>query len=159
MARHSGKTIVDRAAEFLSSKGDCTPAELNDHLAVGNYASNYVLYMKIAGHSVDTVKNGRTVVKYVYVSAPADAAVKAAAKAAQKAVQEAVKQAKPVKAKSVKTVVIDDDTPVMDRGRKSRKSVDDVESTFGSSGSIGSYSVDADWDTVPSNIKPRDLGV
>lgn len=39
MARHSGKTIVDRAAEFLSSKGECTPAELNDHLAVGNYAS------------------------------------------------------------------------------------------------------------------------
>ena len=154
MARHSGKTIVDRAAEFLSSKGECTPAELNDHLKIGNYASKYVLYMKIAGHSVDTVKNGRTVVKYVYVSAPADAAVKAAAKAAQRAVQEAVK-----KAKTVKTVIVDDDVPVMDRGRKSRKSVDDVEATFGSSGTIGSYSVDADWDTVPSNIKPRDLGV
>lgn len=137
MARHSGKTIVDRAAEFLSSKGECTPAELNDHLAVGNYASKYVLYMKIAGHSVDTVKNGRTVVKYMYVSAPADAAVKAAAKAAQTAVQEAVK-----KAKLVKTTI-----------------VDDVEATFGSSGSIGSYSVDADWDNVPSNINLRELGV
>ena len=48
----------------------------------------------------------------------------------------------------------EDDVPVMDRGRKSSKRVDDVEATFGSSGSIGSYSVDADWDQVDElNIK------
>lgn len=155
MARHSGKTIVDRAAEFLSSKGECTPDELNDYLAVGNYASKYVLYMKIAGHSVDTVKNGRKVVKYVYVSGPASAASPAPVTKPVKAVNP-VKAVKPAK----KVVVVEDDTPVMDRVRKARKVVvDDVEATFGSSGSIGSYSVDNDWDAVPSNLNLRELGV
>lgn len=156
MARHSGKTIVDRAAEFLSSKGECTPDELNDYLAVGNYASKYVLYMKIAGHSVDTVKNGRKVVKYVYMSGPASAASSAP-------VTKPVKAVKPVKVKAskpAKKVVVENDTPVMDRVRKARKIVvDDVEATFGSSGSIGSYSVDNDWDAVPSNLNLRELGV
>jgi hypothetical protein len=143
-------TIVNRAAAFLAEKGEVTPTELNDYLAVGNYASKYVLYMKIAGHEVNTVKNGRTVVKYVYVSGPKVPAPVAAPEA---------KPAKVVKsAKSTKTIVIDDDKPVMDRVRKSRK-IDDVEETFGSTGSIGSYSVDRDWDEVPASFSRRDLGL
>jgi len=126
-------TIVNRAAAFLAEKGEVTPTELNDYLAVGNYASKYVLYMKIAGHGVNTVKNGRTVVKYVYVSSP--------------------------DVPAVKPVVVEDDKPVMDHGRKFRKTVDDVEGTFGSSGGIGSYSVDRDWDEVPSDLNLRELGV
>lgn len=172
MAKNSGNTIVNRAAQFLSSKGECTPDELNSHLAVGNYASKYVLYMKIAGHSVDTVKNGRKVVKYVYVSGPASAAgatgtaavsMPKAARLASKQTK-AVKSAKTTKPKAAKpakkVIVVEDDKPVMDHSRKIQKIVvDDVEATFGSSGSIGSYSVDNDWDALPSTFTRRDLGV
>lgn len=161
MARHSGKTIVDRAAEFLSSKGECTPDELNTHLAVGNYASKYVLYMKIAGHSVDTVKNGRTVVKYVYVSGPS-AAVTATAKAAKTAVQRAVKQTKPVKApaKPVRKVIdIEDDKPVMDHGDRNRYDLNAFDRMWTQSGNLAAYSVDRDWDEMPANVTRRDLGV
>jgi hypothetical protein len=67
MPKTNGMTIVDRAAAFLAKhKSGVTPTELNDHLNVGNYASKYVLYMRIAGYDVSTVKSGRTVVSYVY---------------------------------------------------------------------------------------------
>jgi hypothetical protein len=59
-----------------------------------------------------------------------------------------------VKSKTVMTHTDEDDVPVMDRARKSSKKVDEVESTFASSFSIDSYSVDADWDQVDElNIK------
>jgi hypothetical protein len=61
-------------------------------------------------------------------------------------------------AKKPKVVVThadeDDDVPVMDRARKSSRKIDEVEETFGTSGSVGSYSVDADWDDMSDvNIK------
>jgi hypothetical protein len=167
MARHSGKTIVDRAAEFLSSKGECTPAELNDYLAVGNYASKYVLYMKIAGHNVDTVKNGRNVVKYVYVSGPVSAA-SPAAKPVKAPAAKPVKApaAKPVKApapkpKAVKTDVVADDKPVMDHSipTSNRYNLNTFDKMWDINGNLTAYSVDGDWDEVPSNLNLRELGV
>lgn len=149
-------TIVNRAAAFLAENGEVTPQELNDYLAVGKYASKYVLYMKIAGHQVNTVKNGKTVLKYVYVSGP-DVEVAPAPVAKPAPVK--TKVGKPVKVKPAKTIVIGDDVPVMDHSRKSRRNVDDVEAVFGSTGNVGSYSVDRDWDEVPSSFSRRDLGL
>lgn len=156
MARHSGKTIVDRAAEFLSSKGECTPDELNDHLAVDNYASKYILYMKIAGHSVDTVKNGRKVVKYVYVSGPVTTKI-----AAPKPVVAKPVVAKPVKVSkpSKKVVEIEDDKPVMDHGSSNRYNLNTFDRMWTQSGNLAAYSVDRDWDEMPANVTRRDLGV
>lgn len=166
MARHSGKTIVDRAAEFLSSKGECTPDELNDYLAVGNYASKYVLYMKIAGHSVDTVKNGRKVVKYVYVSGPASAASPAPVTKPVKAVKPVkVKAPKTVKVKAAKTdkkvVDVADDKPVMDHSipTSNRYNLNTFDKMWDIHGNLTAYSVDGDWDEVPSNLNLRELGV
>lgn len=163
MAKHSGKTIVQRAAEFLSSKGECTPDELNDHLAVGNYASKYVLYMKIEGHSVDTVKNGRKVVKYVYVSGPTSAPVVAepVEKPVKVAKTKPVKAAKPVKvkaAKPAKVVEVEEDKPVMDHGSK-QYNLNTFDKLWDLKGNLTAYSVDADWDEVPSNVNLRELGV
>lgn len=149
-------TIVNRAAAFLAENGEVTPQELNDYLAVGKYASKYVLYMKIAGHQVNTVKNGKTVLKYVYVSGP-DVEVAPAPVAKPAPVK--TKVGKPVKVKPAKTIVIEDDVPVMDHSRKSRRNVDGVEAVFGSTGNVGSYSVDRDWDEVPSSFSRRDLGL
>jgi len=149
-------TIVNRAAAFLAENGEVTPQELNDYLAVGKYASKYVLYMKIAGHQVNTVKNGKTVLKYVYVSGP-DVEVAPAPVAKPAPVK--TKVGKPVKVKPAKTIVIEDDVPVMDHSRKSRRNVDSVEAVFGSTGNVGSYSVDRDWDEVPSSFSRRDLGL
>jgi hypothetical protein len=164
-------TIVNRAAAFLAENGEVTPQELNDYLAVGKYASKYVLYMKIAGHQVNTVKNGKTVLKYVYVSGP-DVEVAPAPVAKPAPVKTKVgkpvkvkpapvktKLGKPVKVKPAKTIVIEDDVPVMDHSRKSRRNVDSVEAVFGSTGNVGSYSVDRDWDEVPSSFSRRDLGL
>jgi hypothetical protein len=47
----------------------------------------------------------------------------------------------------------------MDHSRKSRRNVDDVEAVFGSTGNVGSYSVDRDWDEVTSSFSRRDLGL
>ena len=152
-------TIVNRAAAFLAENGEVTPQELNDYLAVGNYASKYVLYMKIAGHQVNTVKNGRTVLKYVYVSGPDVEVVSAPVTKTVSAKTNVSKPVKPVNVKPVKTIVIEDDVPVMDHSRKSRRHVDSVEAVFGSTGNVGSYSVDRDWDEVPSSFSRRDLGI
>jgi hypothetical protein len=150
MTKHSGKTIVERAAEFLSTKGECTPDELNDHLAVGNYASKYVLYMKIEGHSVDTVKNGRKVVKYVYVSGPTSAPVAA--------VNPVAKPVKVAKTKPAKVVEIENDKPVMDHG-SNQYNLNTFDKMWVLKGNLTAYSVDVDWDEVPSNVNLRELGV
>ena len=94
--------------------------------------------------------------KYVYVSGP-DVEVAPAPVAKPAPVK--TKVGKPVKVKPAKTIVIEDDVPVMDHSRKSRRNVDDVEAVFGSTGNVGSYSVDRDWDEVTSSFSRRDLGL
>ena len=60
-------TALDLALGLLKSKSHVTPDELNKHVGKGNYASKYVLYLKLAGHDIVTNKNGRSVVNYAYV--------------------------------------------------------------------------------------------
>ncbi len=56
------------ALEFLKSKGSATPAEINAHVGKGNYAAKYVCYLKLEGYEIETVKDGRTVTEYKFIS-------------------------------------------------------------------------------------------
>ena len=81
MAKSAKKsTALDLALEILKTKKTVTPAELNAYVGKGNYASKYVLYLKLAGHDIATNKNGRTVVSYGYVgiNPNVDTSIKAA---------------------------------------------------------------------------------
>lgn len=161
-------TVLDTVLALFKAETKLTPKQINDAVGRGNYAAKHVLYLKLAGHDIETEKDGRSVVAYTYkgINPNVDITVKAAdrrvkdmlIKAPVVSVPVPVKNTKPaVKAKKPKVVVThtdEDDVPVMDRGRKSSKKTDEVEATFGSSGSVGSYSVDADWDSTDGlNIK------
>lgn len=56
------------ALEFLKSKGSATPDEINAHVGKGKYASKYICYLKLEGHEIETVKSGKTVTEYRYIS-------------------------------------------------------------------------------------------
>jgi hypothetical protein len=56
------------ALEFLKSKGTATPDEINAHVGKGNYASKYICYLKLEGYEIETIKTGRIVTEYRYVS-------------------------------------------------------------------------------------------
>jgi hypothetical protein len=169
-------TVLDTVLALFKAETKLTPKQINDSVGRGNYAAKHVLYLKLAGHDIETEKQGRSVVSYTYKDLVPnfDASVKPADRRAKtmlvpksktdtapvpvvtESVEvKSVKATKPVEVKAAKKskVVVthadeDDDVPVMDRARKSSKKVDEVEDTFGSSGSVGSYSVDADWDST-----------
>lgn len=171
-------TVLDTVLALFKAETELTPKQINDAVGRGNYAAKHVLYLKLAGHGIETEKQGRSVVSYTYkgLDPNFDASVKPADRraktmlvpksktvtkpvpvVAESVEVKSVKATKTVKAKAVKKpkVVVthadeDDDVPVMDRAVKSRKKIDEVEETFGSSGSVGSYSVDPDWDSVNS---------
>lgn len=145
-----------RALELFRQKDTVTPQELNDFVGAGNYASKYVCYLKLDGHEIETIKTGRTVTAYKYISEGDSAtreykwvapAKRGAAPAAPKTKKVKVVAApKPKKAKLVKQ-------KAAAAKPKKEKSVmdanyDEVEKTFGSSGAIGNYSVDPDWDSM-----------
>ena len=56
------------ALEFLKSKGSATPAEIEAHVGAGPYASKYICYLKLRGYEIETVKTGRTVTEYKFIS-------------------------------------------------------------------------------------------
>jgi len=173
-------TALDTVLALFKTDAKLTPKQINDAVGRGNYAAKHVLYLKLAGHDIEATKDGRSVVTYTYkgINPNVDVTVKAADRRAKDILVKTPIVAKtpsvakvpaktpivaktpsvaktPIVAKKPKVIVThDDDIPVMDRGRKSSKRVDDVEATFGSSGSVGSYSVDADWDSLDStNIR------
>jgi hypothetical protein len=146
----------DKALEFLRSKGSATPAEIEAHVGQGAYSSKYICYLKLRGHEIETVKSGRTVTEYKYVSEGDSAtrdykwvppAKRGAAPAAPKAAKVKVVAApKPKKAK----VVTQKAAAAKPKRQKAvmDANYDEVEKTFGSSGAIGNYSVDPDWDSM-----------
>lgn len=56
------------ALDFLKSKGSATPDEINTHVGRGNYAAKYVCYLKLEGYEIETIKAGRTVTEYKFIS-------------------------------------------------------------------------------------------
>ena len=169
------KTGFEVRGEFLALQlfdvvgKSVTPDEINKHVGRGDYAAKYMSFLRGRhGFEFTVTKNGRSVLHYTLTKEPTNAAeVRAKATAVKvKAVKTPkVKESKvsvettEVKAPAKKPKIVvthtdEDDVPVMDRARKSSKKVDEVEATFGSSGSVGSYSVDADWDSTDGlNIK------
>lgn len=151
------------ALDFLKSKGSATPAEINAHVGAGNYAAKYVCYLKLHGYEIETVKEGRTVTEYKYISdgdsatrdfkwvPPAQRGKTAAPKAAKAAKPKAAKAAKPVKVKVSKQ------TPVKKAARNALKEKADKEADallrelgMRNAGEYagGTYSVDPDWDSM-----------
>lgn len=145
------------ALEFLRQKGTATPAEIEAHVGKGAYSSKYVCYLKLEGYEIETVKSGRTVVEYKFIS-DGDSATRnyqwvspakrngAAPVAKKPKAVKVVSAPKPKKAKVVKQKA------AAAKPKKEKSIMDDkydeVEKTFGSSGAIGNYSVDPDWDSM-----------
>lgn len=153
------------ALAFLKSKGSATPDEINAHVGRGNYAAKYVCYLKLEGYEIETVKSGRTVTEYKFISdgdsatrnyqwvPPAKRGQAAAPKAAKPKTAKAAKSKaeKPVKVKVSKQ------TPVKKAARsvlkdKADKQADALLAELGmrNAGEYagGTYSVDPDWDSM-----------
>jgi hypothetical protein len=152
------------ALEFLKSKGSATPAEIEKHVGKGPYAAKYVCYLKLEGYEIETIKTGRTVTEYKFISdgdsatrnykwvppaqrgaAPKQKKVKAAAKP---------KASKPVKVRQSKQTA---SAPVKKAARNVLKDRADAEADrllaeigMKNAGEYagGTYSVDPDWDSM-----------
>jgi hypothetical protein len=153
------------ALEFLKSKGSATPAEINDHIGKGNYASKYICYLKLLGYEIETVKDGRTVTEYKFIS-DGDSATRnyqwvPPAKRGQTATPK-VKIAKAPKTKAAKPVKVRQSkqtaqAPVKKAARNALKERADKEADAilaelgmkrGGEYAGGTYSVDPDWDSM-----------
>jgi len=167
-------TALTRVLELFKDKVTVSPDQINKHVGKGNYASKYVLYLKLEGHDIETVKDGRSVVTYTYkgLNSAVDTSVKKSERRAHNFLKGSAKpvQAKKVaepkepvvkaeKAKVEKTVKVAKtakpkkekvakDRPLMDRIVKSN---DIVQETFGSDGTIGS--IDTDWDDGVDDVR------
>lgn len=150
------------ALAFLKSKGSATPDQINAHVGRGNYAAKYVCYLKLEGYEIETVKTGRTVTEYKFISdgdsatrnykwvppaqrgaAPKQPKVKAAAKP---------KASKPVKVRQSKQTA-----PIAKAARNVLKDKADAQADallrelgMKNAGEYagGTYSVDPDWDSM-----------
>lgn len=152
------------ALEFLKRKGTATPDEINSHVGRGNYASKYICYLKLEGYEIETVKDGRTVTAYKFISdgdsatrnyqwvPPAQRGKTAAPK--QKKVKAA---AKPKASKPVKVRQSKQTAPVAKAARNVLKERADAEADrllaeigMKNAGEYagGTYSVDPDWDSM-----------
>lgn len=56
------------ALEFLKQRVSATPAEIEAHVGAGPYAAKYVCYLKLEGYEIETIKTGRTVTEYKFIS-------------------------------------------------------------------------------------------
>lgn len=152
------------ALDFLKSKGSATPAEINAHVGRGNYAAKYVCYLKLEGYEIETIKSGKTVTEYKFISdgdsatreykwvppalrgaAPKQKKVKAAAKP---------KASKPIKVRQSKQTP---SAPVKKAARNVLKDKADAQADallrelgMKNAGEYagGTYSVDPDWDSM-----------
>jgi hypothetical protein len=153
------------ALEFLKSKGTATPDEINAHVGKGNYASKYICYLKLEGYEIETVKDGRTVVEYKFIS-DGDSAIREykwvpPAQRGQVKTPK-VKAAKATKPKASKPVKVRQSkqtpsAPVKKAARNALKDRADAEADrllaeigMKNAGEYagGTYSVDPDWDSM-----------
>lgn len=154
------------ALDLLKSKGSATPAEIEKHVGKGKYAAKYVCYLKLEGYEIETIKNGRTVVEYKFISdgdsatrnykwvPPAERNGTAAPK--QKKAKAAAKQkvSKPVKVRQSKQTA---SATVKKAARNILKEKADAQADallreigMKNAGEYagGTYSVDPDWDSM-----------
>lgn len=145
-------TALEKTLQLFISKNTVTPAEINHHVRKGNYASKYVLYLKLAGHDIKTNKNGRTVLNYTYegVNLNVDTTVKPSERRVSKMfvtpAPVAPAPVAPVKTKKAKAKSVQKEVFVP-------KVVDDAEQAFGSTGAVTSFTVDPDWDNDVDDVR------
>lgn len=180
----SKNTALDLALDLFKSKGTVTPAEINKHVGKGNYASKYVLYLKLAGHDISTNKQGRTVVDYTYngINPNVDTSVKAAdrrasqltgasksAKVSKPAAVKTTKTAAPKKTTVTKTEPKTDGKPVMTKEEikkataailalREKDAKKAVEKVAAAPVVASSFTVDPDWDSA-DGLSVRELGL
>lgn len=73
-AKSNGIPPQVRALAVIKLGIPVTPSEINKCVDTGNYASKWVLYLKIMGFKFAVHKNGRNVVSYTMISEPENAA-------------------------------------------------------------------------------------
>lgn len=152
------------ALDFLKSKGSATPAEINAHVGKGNYAAKYICYLKLEGYEIETVKDGRTVTEYKFISdgdsatrnykwVPPAERGKVKTPKVKAVKQPKAKAAKPVKVRQSKQTA----APVKKAARNALKDRADAEADrllaeigMKNAGEYagGTYSVDPDWDSM-----------
>ena len=156
----------DRALAFLKEKGTATPAQIEKYVGQGAYASKYVCYLKLRGYEIETVKTGRTVTEYKFISdgdsatrdyqwvPPAQRGANATPKQKKVKVAKAPKASKPVKVRQSKQTP---SAPVKKAARNVLKERADAEADrllaeigMKNAGEYagGTYSVDPDWDSM-----------
>ena len=156
----------DRALAFLKEKGSATPAQIEKHVGQGAYASKYVCYLKLRGYEIETVKTGRTVTEYKFISdgdsatrdyqwvPPAQRGANATPKQKKAKVAKAPKASKPIKVRQSKQTP---SAPVKKAARNVLKERADAEADrllaeigMKNAGEYagGTYSVDPDWDSM-----------
>lgn len=178
-------TALDLALDLFKSKKTVTPAEINKHVGKGNYASKYVLYLKLHGHDISTNKQGRTVVNYTYngLNKNVDTNMKVSERRARnflntnsnktvvkvaptKAASAPTKKAKSVKAKPERTT---GKKPVMTKKEikkataaimalREKDAKRKVEKELVKPVAASSFTVDPDWDSA-ENLNVRELGL
>ena len=153
------------ALEFLKTKGSATPAEIEAHVGKGKYAAKYVCYLKLHGYEIETVKSGKTVTEYRYVSDGDSATreykwVPPAERGQTKTPKtKAAKAAKPTASKPVKARQSKQtpSAPVKKAARQVLKDRADAEADRllaelgmknGGEYAGGTYSIDPDWDSM-----------
>ena len=156
----------DRALAFLKEKGSATPAQIEKHVGQGAYSSKYVCYLKLHGYEIETVKSGRTVTEYKFISdgdsatrnyqwvPPAQRGANATPKQKKAKVAKAPKVSKSIKVRQSKQTP---SAPVKKAARNVLKERADAEADrllaeigMKNAGEYagGTYSVDPDWDSM-----------
>ena len=156
-----------RVLALFQRKPELTPDEIDQHVGRGPYASKYVCFLKALGHNIDTVKDGRQVLRYVYAgmrTLPLGAPKRPVSEQ-PKIVKADTKEPRKPKTKKVKAPPTEEEIRAKNLTlmrkillKKKPKKVakasrtiygDIVEQEFGSTGEIAkSYNIDKDWDSV-----------
>ena len=73
-AKSNGIPPQVRALAVIKLGVPVTPSKINECVDTGNYASKWILYLKIMGFEFEVKKDGRSVVSYTMISEPKNAA-------------------------------------------------------------------------------------
>lgn len=162
-----------RALKVIKLGVPVTPKEINDYVGTGDYAAKYISFLRTRnGFEFTIQKDGRQVVSYTMIKEPDNAADLRALqpKAAKVKTAKAPKVAAPKVVKTVKRMVAETASKVVDKEaikaknlatlkavaakkkaapKKKVREFDDVTEQFGTSGEVGtSFNVDRDWDSI-----------
>lgn len=148
------------ALAFLKKKGKATPAQIEKHVGAGPYSSKYICYLKLRGYEIETVKSGRIVTEYKYISdgdsatreykwvPPAQRGQSATPK--KKTASVKAKKKTPPAAKTARTILkkkID---------REAEALLEEIGMKNAGEYAGGTYSIDPEWDSM-DNIDIADL--